>query len=142
MTLKELKKMIAEEYKYWKAEQVGDMGMPDMMVEPDMPGVDVGPDDIDMEAGDNPEDTLRQIFDMLKAYFEGGEEPAEDEAEEEDEEEDEEVAETKKAKNESLRAKRKAKRLKESKIRRQVLNKANSNKVLIERFQKLANIKK
>ena len=57
-------------------------------------------------------------------------------------EEDEEVAETKKAKNESLRAKRKAKRLKESKIRRQVLNKANSNKVLIERFQKLANIKK
>ena len=142
MTLKELKNMIAEEYKYWKAEQVGDMGMPDMMVEPDMPGVDVGPDDIDMEAGDNPEDTLRQIFDMLKAYFEGGEEPAEDEAEEEDEEEDEEVAETKKAKNESLRAKRKAKRLKESKIRRQVLNKANSNKVLIERFQKLANIKK
>ena len=147
MTLKELKKMIAEEYKYWKAEQVGDMGMPDMMVEPDMPGVDVGPDDIDMEAGDNPEDTLRQIFDMLKAYFEGGEEPAEDEAEEEPaedeaEEEDEEVAETKKAKNESLRAKRKAKRLKESKIRRQVLNKANSNKVLIERFQKLANIKK
>ena len=42
----------------------------------------------------------------------------------------------------TTRAKRKAKRLKESKIRRQVLNKANSNKVLIERFQKLANIKK
>jgi hypothetical protein len=64
MNLKELKSMIAEEYRYWMAEQPVDMGAP---------GVEVGPDDIDVGGGgDDSEATLRQIYDMLKAYFEGG----------------------------------------------------------------------
>ncbi len=60
MNLKELKSMIAEEYRYWLAEQ------------PAEPGVEVGPNDIDAMGGGDSEATLKQIFDMLKAYFEGG----------------------------------------------------------------------
>ena len=61
MNIKQLKKMISEEYRYWLAEQPADT-----------PGVEVGPNDIDaMGGGDDSEATLRQIFDMLKAYFEG-----------------------------------------------------------------------
>ena len=71
MNLKELKSMIAEEYRYWMAEQPVDMGVPGA---PGAPGIEVGPDDIDvMDGGDDSESTLRQIYDMLKAYFEGEE---------------------------------------------------------------------
>ena len=73
MNLKELKKMIAEEYRYWMAEQPapGAPGAPGEMGNPMVtPGVEVGPDDI--MGGDDSEATLRQIYDMLKAYFEGG----------------------------------------------------------------------
>ena len=78
MNLKELKSMIAEEYRYWMAEQPEDAsmdmpgGMPGGM--PGAPGVEVGPDDIDVMGGGggDSEATLRQIYDMLKAYFEGG----------------------------------------------------------------------
>ena len=67
MKLKELKTMIAEEYRYWLAEQPVDA--PET---PNAPGVEVGPNDINvMGGGDDSEATLRQIFDMLKAYFEG-----------------------------------------------------------------------
>jgi len=61
MNLKELKGMIAEEYRYWLAEQPIDA-----------PGVEVGPNDVDVMGGDDSEATLRQIYDMLKSYFEGG----------------------------------------------------------------------
>ena len=63
MNLKELKKMIAEEYRYWMAEQPAPGA-------PAVPGVEVGPNDT--MGGDDSEATLRQIYDMLKAYFEGG----------------------------------------------------------------------
>jgi hypothetical protein len=141
MNLKELKSMIAEEYRYWMAEQPVDMGAPGA---PGAPGVEVGPDDIDVMGGggDDSEATLRQIYDMLKAYFEGGaeapsgppaggeggediadmtdmdaggdEDMVDDEDDDEEEDEDEEVSE------------------KESK--------KESKKELQERFQKLANI--
>jgi len=63
MNLKQLKGMIAEEYRYWLAEQPVEE-----------PGVEVGPNDIDaMGGGEDSEATLRQIYDMLKSYFEGGE---------------------------------------------------------------------
>tara|TARA_Y100000296_G_scaffold87125_1_gene129939 strand:+ start:1156 stop:1599 length:444 start_codon:yes stop_codon:yes gene_type:complete len=84
MNLRQLKKMISEEYRYWLAEQPkggpeapggpmipppGGPGGPP----PGRPGVEVGPDDIDvMGGGDDSEATLRQIYDMLKDYFEGG----------------------------------------------------------------------
>ena len=72
MNLRELKKMIAEEYRYWLAEQPKDApgGAP---MAPPAPGVQAGADDIDVSMGcDNSEATLRQIYNMLKAYFEGG----------------------------------------------------------------------
>jgi len=61
MNLKQLKGMIAEEYRYWLAEQPIDA-----------PGVEVGPNDVDAMGGGDSEATLRQIYDMLKSYFEGG----------------------------------------------------------------------
>ena len=59
MKLDELKKMIAEEYSKFQNEQA-------------MPGVAVSDTDVDATGDDeNAEDTLRDIFDMLKDYFEG-----------------------------------------------------------------------
>ena len=60
MNLKALKKMIAEEYSAY-TEQAN--------IEPAV-AVDAG--DVDA-GGDDSEDTLRQIYDMLKAHFEGEE---------------------------------------------------------------------
>ena len=61
MRLKELKSMIIEEYSKFMAEQ-------------DAPMVDVEPGDVDvMAGGEDAESELRKIYDMLKAYFEGGE---------------------------------------------------------------------
>jgi len=71
MNLKELKKMISEEYtKYLDEQPGGPAGLPPMVPGMD-PTVNVSDTDIDMEGGDS-EATLRQIYDMLKAYFEGG----------------------------------------------------------------------
>ena len=77
MNLRQLKKMISEEYRYWLAEQPidgpGAPGIPGAPGMPGAPGVEVGPDDIDvMDGGEDSEATLRQIYDMLKNYFEGG----------------------------------------------------------------------
>jgi len=59
MNLKELKSMIAKEYKSYMMEQAA-------------PTVDVDDMDVDATEGDeNPEDTLKDIYDMLKDYFEG-----------------------------------------------------------------------
>jgi len=69
MNLKELKTMIAEEYtKYLDEQPVDPAGLPPMTMDPT---VNVSDTDIDMEGGDS-EATLRQIYDMLKSYFEGG----------------------------------------------------------------------
>ena len=146
MNLKQLKGMIAEEYRYWLAEQPIDApGAPGGPMMPP-PGIEVGPNDVDaMGGGEDSEATLRQIYDMLKDYFEGGgagaagAAPAAPEAskapeapgadmdmddmddmeddgdEDEDEDEDEEEVSEKKSKKES-------------------------KKELKERFQKLANI--
>lgn len=80
MNLKELKKMIAEEYSAYTQrvkEQPEDMPGMDMGMDMDMPKVDVGADDIKVNDGDeNPLDTLKAIFDMLKDFFEGDDKPA------------------------------------------------------------------
>ena len=68
MKLKDLKKMIKEEL--------------DAFVEAEDVDVDVDTDAGDIDAGDaekNPEDTLRSMYDMLKDYFEGGEDERGDE---------------------------------------------------------------
>ena len=59
MNLKELRRMIAEEYSNYLAEQ-------------DDPTVAVSDADVDATGGDEDEEkTLRDIFEMLKDYFEG-----------------------------------------------------------------------
>ena len=96
MKLKELKKMIAEEYAAYKRnsrrikeqdlpgmdmpmdDPMGGMGGMDMGGAPGgAPKIDVGPDDV--KVGGKEEDpmaTLKSIFDMLKDFFEGDDKPA------------------------------------------------------------------
>ena len=57
MNLRELKKMIKEEYSAY--------------TEQAEPAVDVAPGDVDAGGDEDSEATLRQIYDMLKDYFEG-----------------------------------------------------------------------
>ena len=79
MTLKELKKMIAEEYaafNRFNEQQApgGDMPpLPGMGEVPDgEPAVSVSDKDIDATGGaEDAEKTLKKMFDMLKDYFEG-----------------------------------------------------------------------
>ena len=93
MTLKELQKMIKEEFSHFVKEQGPGMpppGMPTPPPPPGMPGIEVGDGDIDaMEspAGgpEGAEAQLQKIFGMLKAYFEGGEEGMEPEIGDEEE---------------------------------------------------------
>ena len=87
MNLKELKSMIAEEYNNYLTEQ-------------DEPAVSVSDADVDADGGEDSEETLRQIYDMLKDYFEGGDDAGDDaddadDAGDEAEEEDAELAEEK-----------------------------------------------
>jgi hypothetical protein len=63
MNLKELKAMIAEEYSNYLAEQ-------------DEPTVAVSDADVDADGDEDAEETLRDIFNMLKNYFEGDDEGA------------------------------------------------------------------
>ena len=63
MNLKELRRMIAEEYSNYLAEQ-------------DEPTVAVSDADVDADGDEDAEKTLRDIFDMLKDYFEGDDEGA------------------------------------------------------------------
>jgi len=80
MTLKELQGMIKEELESYMNEEEVDVD------------VDAGDVDADgAESGDDSEDVLRQIYDMLKDKFEG-EGEAEEEAEEAEEAEEEEEA--------------------------------------------------
>ena len=86
MNLQELKEMIKEEF--------------DAYTEQAEPTVDVSDADIDADGDEDSEETLRQIYDMLKDYFEGGDDvddadDAGDDADDEAEEEDAELAEEK-----------------------------------------------
>ena len=69
MNLKELRRMIAEEYSNYLAEQ-------------DEPTVAVSDADVDADGGEDAEETLRDIFNMLKDYFEGDDKGAGDDADE------------------------------------------------------------
>ena len=80
MNLKELKQMIKEEYARYSTSEQEIPGMPggDMpggpMGGPAEPTIAVSDDDVDvtgMGKDEDPEGTLRQIFNMLKDYFEG-----------------------------------------------------------------------
>jgi len=163
MTLKELKKIIAEEYRYWVAEQDD---MPDMPGNgaPDLPTIDMDPDkDIDPDGpgAEDAEATLKDIFDMLKGFFEGDDAPtpprpkapakdkddkADDKADDkkddkaDDKKDDkEDVKESKRRKlNKALRILENKGMLKNSKNR--PTKKMQRKSPLVERFKKLANI--
>ena len=70
MNLKELKKMIAEEYSAY-TKQVKEQDLPGMPLGGDAPGVAVSDMDVDAMGGEDSEKILKDIFDMLKDYFEG-----------------------------------------------------------------------
>ena len=73
MTLKELQKMIKEEFDAYMGEAEADVDV--SVTDSD---VDVDADaEMDAEGGDTDEDILRNIYDMLKAKFEGEDEEAE-----------------------------------------------------------------
>ena len=78
MNLEELKAMIAEEYSNYLEEQA-------------TPAVAVSDADVDATGGDdeNAEETLRDIFNMLKDYFEGGEDTPSDDMPADDDKGDE-----------------------------------------------------
>ena len=98
MKLDELKKMIAEEYTKFQNEQMA-------------PGVAVSDNDVDATGDDeNAEETLRDIYDMLKDYFEGADD-ADDTADADDTDDADDAD-----------------------------DEAPSDAALQERFQKLANI--
>ena len=84
MNLKELKAMIAEEYSNYLAEQ-------------EEPAIVATDKDVDATGGDeDAEETLRDIFNMLKDYFEGGDDTPADDApadEADDDDKDDEVKE-------------------------------------------------
>ena len=74
MNLKELKGMIAQEYSRYLNEQ----DEVPVDVDVDAGDVDMGADMGD-EMAEDPEETLRIIYDMLSDYFEGGEEGGDEE---------------------------------------------------------------
>ena len=81
MRLKELKNIISEEYKlFLEAEEdtADDKEKKDDKPKK-KPSVAVSDKDVDADGADS-EDTLRQIYDMLKDYFEGDKEPKEPKA--------------------------------------------------------------
>ena len=77
MKLSELKQMVAEEYSRYLAEQPnGDAaGAPLPPMPPPMPagGPTISVSDDDIQMGEDPEQMLRNIYDMLKAHFEAEE---------------------------------------------------------------------
>tara|TARA_R110000822_G_scaffold90492_2_gene209277 strand:- start:168 stop:533 length:366 start_codon:yes stop_codon:yes gene_type:complete len=120
MTLKELQGMIKEELESYMSEEEVD-------VDVDTDGGDIDADGA--EEGNTDEDVLRQIYDMLKDKFEGGEEAEDmDDMDAEDAEEDVEAElEEAKAKDED--------QVEESST-------TDVHTQLQERFKKLANIVK
>tara|TARA_R110001632_G_scaffold162256_1_gene280653 strand:- start:1739 stop:2095 length:357 start_codon:yes stop_codon:yes gene_type:complete len=117
MTLKELQGMIKEELESYMSEEEVD-------VDVDTDGGDIDADGA--EEGNTDEDVLRQIYDMLKDKFEGGEE-AEDVDDMDAEEDVEAELEEAKAKDED--------QVEESST-------TDVHTQLQERFKKLANIVK
>ena len=112
MNLKELKAMIKEEWETHQNEQA-------------LPGVAVSDADVDATGGDeDAEETLRDIFNMLKDYFEGGDDAPADDAPADDADDDDKDDEVKEGMHDED-DKNEGKKDKED---------------LKERFKKLANI--
>ena len=131
MNLAKLKAMIKEEYSNFANYKVS---------EQDEPMVNVGPGDIEVGGDDeDSEDTLRQIYDMLKAHFEGDDKDADmDDMDDMDDKGDDKPAAPKAPKAAKPPA---AKPPAPKAPAKDADDKdADDDKALQERFQKLANI--
>ena len=141
MKLDELKKMIAEEYATFQQNQITQ--------EQDMPAVAVSDKDVDADGSEDAEATLKDIYEMLKDFFEGG---AADDAgsDDADNADDEEMTEGKKDDDDKMEEGKKddddkmeeGKKDDEDKMEegKDDDDKKEEAKQLQERFQKLANI--
>ena len=138
MNLTELKKMVKEEYTKFLEQDMPDM--PDMppMGGMEDPTVAVSDKDIDLDGGENPEDTLRAIFDMLKDFFEGDDKPA-PKADDKKDDKPAPKADNKKDDKKDDKADDKKDDVKES-YKRKIVNNSRDMRILQERFKKLANI--
>ena len=132
MNLTELKKMVKEEYNKFLEQDMPDMpDMPQPSAGMEDPTIAVSDNDIDLDGGENPEDTLRAIFDMLKDFFEGDDKPAPKAPKANNKKDDDKSDDKKDDVKESYNRK----------FRRKISpNKSNDMKILQERFKKLANI--
>jgi hypothetical protein len=152
MTLKELKKMIAEEYAAYKktlSEQ-----MPGGM--PELPGVAVSDADVDATGGGgDAEKTLKTIFDMLQDYFDAEDadetdpaaaadvenEAGDDDADDADDDKDEDEIEETAGSNAGYKKVKESKNSKKALIEAANRIKNNRNRLSeSKRLQKLANI--
>ena len=130
MKLKELKQLVAEEYNKYMSEQdpMDDMGLPTAAGAPADPTIAVSDKDINLDGGDeDAEATLRDIYEMLKDFFEWGaaDDAGSDDANDAD---DEEMTEGKKDDDDKMEE------------GKDDDDKKEEAKQLQERFQKLANI--
>ena len=142
MNLKELKSMIKEELEGYMRENEDEM---EVSADAAMDDVAVDGDEMDMEAGEGAEDTLRAIYDQLAAYFEGGEVedemdelPGEEGEEDMDMGDEEPMDEAKK--EDDLDEAKKEDDLDEAKKEDDLDEAKKDKEELKERFQKLANI--
>jgi len=147
MNLTELKKMVKEEYNKFLEQDMPDMpDMPQPSAGMEDPTIAVSDNDIDLDGGENPEDTLRAIFDMLKDFFEGDDKPAPKAPKANNKKDDDKGGDKKDddKKDDDKKDDDKKDDVKESynrKFRRKISpNKSNDMKILQERFKKLANI--
>ena len=139
MNLTELKKMVKEEYNKFLEQDMPDMPQPSAGMED--PTVAVSDNDIDLDGGENPEDTLRAIFDMLKDFFEGDDKPAPKAPKANDKKDDDKKDDDKKDDKKDDDKKDDVKESYNRKVRRKISpNKSNDMRILQERFKKLANI--
>lgn len=142
MDLQELKQMVAEEYAaYKKSIKEQPAGGPPPPPADDNPTIAVSDDDIDVTGGDDAEGTLKDIFDMLKSYFEGEKDKDDDKADDTKSKDDdkEEVEENSTGANSGYKAVKESVKKKGTKAK---LIKEMKSRNFTSRLQKLANIKK
>lgn len=163
MNLKELKEMVKEEYNKFMYEQDddkkddapkgddkpkdnkkdnGDKGTPKKAK---TPKVKAGKDDIGAGGDDDPEKTLKDIFDMLKDFFEGDDKPKDDKPKNDMPKDDEKSMDMPGGDEKPAMPEMPGLNLQENKNRRKTSRKKTfknkaKNKLMVERFKKLANI--
>ena len=128
--------MIAEEYASFKRKN----NLHEQA--PPMPTVNVSAADVDAEGDEDSEKVLKDIYDMLKDYFEGGDNAAGDTADDDMEDMDDEKDDLNEGHcyGEDGKPMPEGHCYEEDGSLKEGYSKSKTNKILIERFKKLANI--